>query len=404
MTTAHSDLRLLVVTQQFPQGRAEAFLVPELSELRSRVGALHIVPRSPGRAVVHGDAAPFLAASHVRGVVSPGMLAAALRVALARPRVLMGVMRLLLRSRSVGVFLRNLGVVPKGLWLGALAQDLGVDHIHSHWAATVSTMALIASMVADVPWSFTAHRWDIVENNLLCEKSRAATLARFISASGVELAGGKLSESANVKVIHLGVAPQPPAELAPRRPFTLLCAANLISVKGHRYLLEAVARLARDGVVTKLLIAGRGDLQADLEQRTNELGLTSVVEFLGVVPHDELLALYASGGVHVVVLPSVDLGNGHHEGIPVSLMEAMSFGIPVVSTSTGGIPELLGGGAGVLVPHSDAAALADALGGLARDPAAAAALGERGRARVLEEFSAAAGAARLLEEMIGTSR
>ena len=57
------------------------------------------------------------------------------------------------------------------------------------------------------------------------------------------------------------------------------------------------------------------------------------------------LSTYAQ--IDVVVLPSIDLGNGYHEGIPFALMEAMAYAIPVVATETGGIPELIGGGAGL---------------------------------------------------------
>lgn len=395
---SHQELRLLVVTQQFPQGSAEAFLAPELSEMREHVGALFVVPRSPGDKVVHGDAAEFLSNAHVRKLISGEILDVAARTIARRPGVFMKVLGLLLRSRSPAVFLRNLGVLPKGLWLGALAKELRVDHIHSHWAATVSTMAMIASMVAEVPWSLSTHRWDIVENNLLREKSRSAEFVRFISRSGLQLANGKLSAGAVCQVIHLGVLARPLVELAAEnRTFTILCAANLIEVKGHRYLLTAVADLLRNGDSVKLLIAGKGELRKSLELQAEELGIASSVEFLGVIPHERLLDSYARGKVDVVVLPSIDLGNGHHEGIPVALMEAMSFGIPTVSTTTGGIPELLGDDAGVLVPPADAPALAGALRELAANPQRAAEIGLRGRTRVNSQFSAADGAARLLE-------
>ena len=62
---------------------------------------------------------------------------------------------------------------------------------------------------------------------------------------------------------------------------------------------------------------------------------------LGTVPHAELLGLYRERAVDCVVLPSVDLGAGVHEGLSVALIEAMAYGIPVISTTTGGLPELL---------------------------------------------------------------
>jgi len=105
------------------------------------------------------------------------------------------------------------------------------------------------------------------------------------------------------------------------------------------------------------------------------------------VPHEKLLELYVREDIGAFVLPSLGLDGDLHEGIPVSLMEAMAFGVPVISTETGGIPELLGGGAGIIVPPADPAALAAAIARLAADPDLRRRLGERGRERVEEAFS-----------------
>jgi len=72
-----------------------------------------------------------------------------------------------------------------------------------------------------------------------------------------------------------------------------------------------------------------------LESLSGALGLAGSVKFLGAVPHDELLKIYAEAPVSAVVLASIDLGSGVHEGIPVALIEAMSYGIPVVGDGDG---------------------------------------------------------------------
>ena len=87
------------------------------------------------------------------------------------------------------------------------------------------------------------------------------------------------------------------------------------------------------------------------------------MRFVGQVSHTQILEMYVANQVRAVVVPSIDLGNNLHEGIPVSLMEAMAHGVPVVSTTTGGIPELLADGAGILVPPENPQALADASNG-----------------------------------------
>jgi glycosyltransferase involved in cell wall biosynthesis len=177
-----------------------------------------------------------------------------------------------------------------------------------------------------------------------------------------------------------------------------------VEVKGHRFLLEAWQILQRRGLDAELWLAGPGELRPRLETLSRALGLTGSVKFLGAVPHDELLKIYAEARVSAVVLASVDLGSGVHEGIPVALIEAMSYGIPVVATATGGTPELLVPGTGLLVPPADPTALADALQTLLRDGELRERLGDSGRQRVLEAHDIFQVAAELAKEFEAATR
>jgi glycosyltransferase involved in cell wall biosynthesis len=170
----------------------------------------------------------------------------------------------------------------------------------------------------------------------------------------------------------------------------VLCPAQLVPVKGHRHLLDAAARLAARGIAFELWLAGDGPEAAALARRIGLLGLGDRVRRLGVVPHAELLRLYRERRVDCVVLPSLDLGGGLHEGISVALIEAMAYGVPAIATRTGGLPELLGGGAGVLVPAADADALADALERVLGSAPLRAELARAGRRRIEDEFDVAA--------------
>ena len=78
-----------------------------------------------------------------------------------------------------------------------------------------------------------------------------------------------------------------------------------------------------------------------LQTMVQELGLSNNIHFCGLISNDELLEKYKHNEYRALLLPSLDLGNGEHEGIPVSLMEAMAHGLTVVSCPTGGIGELL---------------------------------------------------------------
>jgi glycosyltransferase involved in cell wall biosynthesis len=110
------------------------------------------------------------------------------------------------------------------------------------------------------------------------------------------------------------------------------------------------------------------------------------VELRGRVSDDELRRAYA--GASVLALPAIVDSRGDTEGLGVVLLEAMSYGVPVVASDLGGITDIVANEeTGLLVAPADAAALAAALERLARDPALAARLGEAGRHVVRDRFS-----------------
>jgi glycosyltransferase involved in cell wall biosynthesis len=303
------------------------------------------------------------------------------------------------------VKIKNLAVVPKALWLADVAVRWKADHIHCHWSGTTATAAMLASARSGVPWSLTCHRWDIVENNLLAAKAKSASFVRFISQDGLQMARSiGIGPAENTQVLHMGAAiPQ----AAGRRPGTrrvVLCPARLVEVKGHRYLLEAWRMLERRGVGGELWLAGSGESRADLEALCGRLGLGESVTFLGAIRHADLLKMYEEGAVSAVVLASVDLGDGHHEGIPVALIEAMSYGVPVIATAAGGTPELVTPRAGLLVPPADPDALADAIQSVLLDHVWSEQLGRAGRERVLTDFNVVRVASGLISEFEAAGR
>lgn len=157
----------------------------------------------------------------------------------------------------------------------------------------------------------------------------------------------------------------------------LVAVGNLYPVKGHRYLLEALANLRSRHPTVHLAIAGRGEERESLLARAQSLGLDGRVHLLGLrsdVPN--VLA-----GADIFVLPSVS------EGLPLALLEAMFAGLPIVASRVGEIPAVLEHGAdGVLVEPGDAAALSQALDRLLDHPLAARRLGVRAARRAAAEY------------------
>jgi len=154
-----------------------------------------------------------------------------------------------------------------------------------------------------------------------------------------------------------------------------LVAANvgaLVGHKDHATLMRAAAHLADRFPGLYWAVAGEGAERSALERLRSELGLNGRVHFLGHL--DEPARLIADADCFVM--------SSRDEGLGTSVLEAMALGIPVASTSAGGLPEMLQGGAGLLVAPSDPVALADAVARLMSDPLLVRSLVTRARTTV----------------------
>jgi glycosyltransferase involved in cell wall biosynthesis len=381
-------VRLIYVTSSLPYGPGEAFVIPELTELMRRGHTVTIVPAYARGTVLHDDAEPLLAATERHRLVSAAIARDVLVELVRAPRRVLRAMLLVARSRDRRILGKNLAVLPKGLALARLVRERRVEHVHAHWGSTSSTVALLASEVSGVPWSLTLHRWDIDEDNLLALKVRRACFVRTINRIGLDKVVARTGAAAGrAFVLHVGVElPAASERGAAGGTGRVIMSASLREVKGHVYLLKALELLRARGLDLRVDLVGDGPLRARLEALATELGLEDCVAFVGVLPHGTLLEQLAEGRWDAAVLASVVTPEGEHEGIPVSLLEAMSYGVPVVGTRTGGIPDLLDDGAGLLVDERDPGALADALERLLTDARLRAELGAAGRRRVEGRF------------------
>jgi glycosyltransferase involved in cell wall biosynthesis len=385
--------RVAYVTAHYPFGPGEAFLGPEARELRRRVD-LTVIPTRPGKTIVHEDARPLLEATLAVGLASPQ----ALRAVACRPRLAPRALARVRTSRSTRVLCKNLAVTAKAAWLARTLERLSIDHVHVHWGGTSSTMAMLASEQAGIPWSLTVHRWDIDEDNLLAEKVASATFVRAISSFGARRLRERVPGAAP-EILHMGV--DLPAGRAPRRSergtFRLLAVGTLTPQKGHADLLEAVARLEPD---VTLDLFGEGPLRSELTAKALEPRLRGRVRLHGATPHATLLERLHAGEWDALVHPSLT-GGLLDEGIPVALMEAMAAGVPVIACPSGGVPELVAGNAGLLLAEPGPDALAAGIAVLLEDPDRVDELGVRGIDRIRAEFDVAEIAERLAARFRG---
>lgn len=300
--------------------------------------------------------------------------------------------RLLHPIRDVGAFLRLLNLLR--------TQRFDVVHTHMSKAALVGGVAGRAARAPAIV--NTAHNLGFlavpqkalralfwVYDRLLF----AATAHRIVTVSDRVREGavkGGIAPAGKVVAIHNGVlgarfeisAPEARARrvalgVADGAPL-VLAVARLVWFKGLDALVEATPALLARHPEARVVIVGGGPLREKLEAQARALGVERAVIFTGErsdVP--ELLA-----AADIFVLPSVS------EGLPISILEAMTAGKPVVATSVGGIPELIvDGETGLLTPARDAGSLAEALIRLAGDPELRARMGAAGKARAQIEFS-----------------
>jgi glycosyltransferase involved in cell wall biosynthesis len=388
-------VRLAYVTALFPCAPAEQFFEAEVRSIARQMEIVLIPTRPPSSDVCYADLGADVLALPLfdRRVAALAMRQAAKtpgRALSAFAQILFG--RSSLRARAV-----NLLAFPKALAVAHEVRRLGIDHVHAAWLTTPATIAWVVHRVTGVPFSVTAHQHDIFSGNLLALKVRDACFTRVISERNRQKLIEQLppAYAARCVTLHLGVevppVPPPPPERTPR----ILCAARLCEWKGHRYLLAALAQLRDRGVALGCDLAGDGELRADVMALVERFALGDRVRMLGNVPHADIVHALARSDYDLFVLASTER-EGEHEGIPVAAMEAMAACVPVVSTTTGSLPELVEPGEGLLVPQHDPEALAQAIETMLADPGERRRSGERARAHIEASFETGVTTAALL--------
>ena len=283
------------------------------------------------------------------------------------------------------------------------AERADVLHTHAHFSLNV--LGRVAGRLAGAKVIAHMHVDNVFRAGGIARRAQRALdnattrlCARIIAVSEATAAAlvRQGYPAGRVLVVRNGIDLEPPAE--PARPAEvpdgaplLLEVARLAPVKGQRELIEALPRLARTDAVA--VLAGR-DLEAggafaqELEALAAERGVRDRVVLAGY--RADVRALLAAADVFV--LPS------WIEGLPLTVLEAMAAGKPVVATGVGGTPEaVVDGETGLLVPPGDVGALAETLDAVLADAALAQRLGEAGRRRVEERFTAAAMCERVLD-------
>lgn len=397
-----SDDRLVVgyVVRKFPV-LSETFILNEMLALEAKDVEVHVFPLAPTRDPrFHKDLCRLQATIHY--VPGPGDLRSLLRYARRQakrhPRRYRRRLLAVLATGKPSLLWRFL----QASYVGERARKVGVRHLHAHFANRTATVAHQASHLIGVPFSFTAHAFDMFRkaDGRVIERKMAD--ARF-TATVSEYNVGFLETLANgskprIELVRNGIdmnrfAPHgaPAAD-----PFTILAVARLVEKKGLPILIDACRILRDRGHDFRCEIVGKGRLRAALERMIRESELGERVHLVGPLPQHEVVERYHRA--HVVALPAIVGSDGNREGLPVSIVEALACGVPVVSTPVTGIPEAVHDSVnGLIVPEGDPVALAQALERLMTDPDLLCRLRSAARESVRDEFEQRHTASRLLE-------
>ena len=257
----------------------------------------------------------------------------------------------------------------QALEVAMLAREHGVTLLHAHFASMATTVARLAALVTDLPYSFTAHAKDIfhrdVEDADLARKLRdadhAVTISEYNRRHLVERFGA--TTTARLELVRNGL------ELE-RFPFRghaeigevprLLGVGRLVEKKGFDQLIDTVHALRAEGREVHADIVGDGPLREDLAARIQQLGLTEHVHLLGPRTQEEVRGLLTQADLFVA--PFVIGADGNADGLPTVLLEAMATGIPCVAAAVTAVGEvIIDGTTGWLVPTGDTPALIDAV-------------------------------------------
>ena len=293
-----------------------------------------------------------------------------------------------------------------GLALRAAARRFRADVVHHHTSRALSLAPYVSRDVVQVVTRRMDYaprgagwyvRWLYGRMDAVIAISRAARTA--LAARGID--------AERVAIVPSGVAVETFRDLdraAARASLGIAAAAQVVAIvaslherKGHAVLLDALARLAAEGLEPLCLAAGTGPEGDALQDRAQRLGVSARVRWLGQVA--DVRAVLAAADA--VVMPSLA------EGLGVAAIEAMAAGRPVIASAVGGLPELVSDGVqGLLVPPGDAAALATALARCIGDASLRERLGVAGRERA-QAFSTVAmarGTASVYERALAARR
>lgn len=313
------------------------------------------------------------------------------------PRCIRLLFRTIVRNLLTPIMLlKALRNFPVAAHFARIAEEMGADRVHGHFAFVPADIAATMASLLNKPFSVSAHAWDIYTQSArrLRHRLAGASFVTTCTARARDHIAGLLPDAPVTTVYH-GLAlgrfdPTPSSE-----PL-ILAVGRLVDKKGFTTLVEACGILAGRDCTFSCTIAGDGPQKKLITGMIADRGLESRISLAGEVSGNALMDLY--GRASVFALPSVTTPSGDVDGLPNAILEAMAMKIPVVSTDASSANEAIRNGVnGFIVPAGNAEALAGRLEMLLKDGTMREELGSNGRETVTERFDSDINIKQLIE-------
>lgn len=262
--------------------------------------------------------------------------------------------------------------------------------IHSQWIQSGGTIGFYASWLLDIPFSFTGHAVDLFRDR--CALKDKVKHAEFIIAISQFHKNFYIAEGASAEKIHVVYCGIDLDEYAynyseSKAPIRVLSFGRLVEKKGYSILIEACGLLRDLGVDFHCEIAGSGSEYGALKKLTALLNLDNRITITGKALSQEEIEEWMRTG-DIFAQPCCWSADNDVDGIPRSLMEAMAVGLPSISTSVAGIPDLIEHmKTGLLIAEQDAEGLAKAIKLLIDDASLRRDLSQAGRQIIEQRFN-----------------
>jgi glycosyltransferase involved in cell wall biosynthesis len=386
--------KIIYITSQSPFGNGEIWALREMiSHVESEIDLI-IVPRTGYGKIFHKTAYKLLKRTIGTPFINIQIIFALLKKITIELIDFIGIIKWIINhSNSFLDLAKGLIVLPKSLFISNRLKGKDIDHIHAFSTTSVAVVAYIIAHELKIPWSITFHAsWHLNSKHLKSTKlqlksvSFVRTISNEVRLSLIKFVGQSYEHK--IKTIHIGVKcekiNQGDSEL--KNTINIVSVGGLLPHKGVDISIVAAKKLIDVGVKNfKWNFYGQGILLEELSEQVKEFGLTENIIFAGNIDNSSLMDLYKSRKIDLYVQNSINRFN-IHEGIPVSIMEAMSHSIPVIATDCGGINELVNLESGILIKMGDPDETFNAIYSLIKNPEKLTTIGKKGRNKIMEDF------------------